>query len=150
MTHQDCLPQLYNVFSTLVEWNNVLKVFKYQPNISPEILYSLTVNHNTLPRFILWWDWIDTRLGSLVGSCEKNLSGHQLTDHQLIDHKQRRGWVEHEPPEYLFIKCDTIKRWCQWIASQPCSTPITHPASPYPSALYCNICSKFALCIFSD
>ena len=35
---------------------HVLKVLKYQPDPSPEILHSLTVNHNTLPRFILWWD----------------------------------------------------------------------------------------------
>ena len=69
--------------STLVEWNNVLKVLKYQPDPSPEILHSLTVNDSTLPRFILWLD-CDTAVQSQVGSCVKNLTGHQLTDHQLM------------------------------------------------------------------
>ena len=70
--------------STLVEWNNVLKVLKYQPDPSPEILHSLTVNDSTLPRFIIWLDCSDTVVQSQVGSCVKNLTGHQLTDHQLM------------------------------------------------------------------
>ena len=64
--------------STLVEWNNILKVLKYQPDPSPEILHSLTVNDSLLLRFFLWLDCSDTVVQSRVGSCVKNLTGHQL------------------------------------------------------------------------
>ena len=45
---------LFNPTGRLNPQCNVLKVLKYQPNPSPEILHSLTVNHNTLQKFILW------------------------------------------------------------------------------------------------
>ena len=70
--------------STLVEWNNILKVLKYQPDPSPKILHSLTVNDSLLLRFFLWLDCSDTVVQSRVGSCVKNLTGHQLTGHQLM------------------------------------------------------------------